>query len=100
MDNKPQPELVIDYTIFGIAFGVASFLLYKWRKNKKIILYAKLPVDSKGLTISKFSVPIPNKIIFALYTSKRKCFTILRFCDPGYLSPLAPQGHEIHPNPE
>jgi hypothetical protein len=67
LDNKPQPELVIDYTIFDIAFGVASFLLYKWRKNKKIRLYAKLPVDSKGLTISKFSVPIPNKIIFALY---------------------------------
>jgi ubiquinol-cytochrome c reductase cytochrome b subunit len=35
LDNKPQPELVIHYTIFGLAFGVASFLLYKWRKNKK-----------------------------------------------------------------
>jgi ubiquinol-cytochrome c reductase cytochrome b subunit len=29
LDNKPQPELVIHYTIFGLAFGVASFLLYK-----------------------------------------------------------------------
>ena len=35
LDNKPQPELVIHYTIFGLAFGVASFLLHKWRKNKK-----------------------------------------------------------------
>jgi ubiquinol-cytochrome c reductase cytochrome b subunit len=46
LDNKPQPELVIHYTILGLAFGVASFLVYKWRKNKKIRLYAKLPVDS------------------------------------------------------
>jgi ubiquinol-cytochrome c reductase cytochrome b subunit len=67
LDNKPQPELVIHYTILGLAFGVASFLVYKWRKNKKIRLYAKLPVDSQGLTISKFSVPIPKKIIFAHY---------------------------------
>jgi len=27
--NKPQPELVIHYTILGLAFGVASFLVYK-----------------------------------------------------------------------
>jgi hypothetical protein len=67
--------------------------------------YNNMIINSKQQTLLFYyftqiylSILLPNKKEFLHFIRLKE--SVLRFYDPGYLSPLAPQGHEIHPNPE